>query len=779
MPISRDSFTPHGYLNNPYHTYRLNPSGVIRSIPAIGMGWHYPALHGGYNPRWLYRAFLRFAFVIDGQVYMARQDFKDAGVELRSHIRTGNLFGFRFKKTFGSNWVIITVGFRLLNENCLVSNVQYDGTSKNTSVRVAAFVDYERNTNWSRLMEYSIFVRHTPLTLPPPNVGFTIGSFPEGTAFHFLQIEQWPLQYVEGLKIEDLRDWLVSDGQNIPTPPSQPQEEESQIQLPRRVVGVLFKPYSSVFSSWKFILGRGETVRQAEANAYQAWTKIDGHWLTSSDFERDGKFWKNAPQLSGDWPDHIRRGVVYDFETLRMMVGQPAGIYKHKWDRMQLQGPRTVLAEAAVDMLALSYADPDTAKEVLFGTFADAPEPNVPCSREDGSYNMVAENGEACGTAPEWCFPFHCIEIVWRKTGDVAWLRDIYPHAAAYIEWWLAHRTKDDGGLFYFCSWEAGQDNSPRFGTLPSAGSDASHIRPSDLYAAVAQATRLLSQWAAILELDSSLPSPVATHCHSAPDAVREGQGVRAKWAAIADKYTAETRALWHDGWFYDYDARAATVSPVQDTMQLAPLLCGVATDEQRAALLPILPDPPKHGLVWHPLMWPSIAFCLIEACSEAGAFAVAAHHAWNIVDPVYAWMDSDPESVETKDGGLPGVGREYWPQVVRPMVGGGGAEVYGWGAIGVMFLIRHIVGFREARDGFSLTPNLPPVLLQPNKSYKIKPLHYHDARLSLRYVVGEDGRIAVRLIHIVNGVLTRFRFDTANGASTHFRRDGDTLVQS
>lgn len=34
-----DDCTPHGYIDNPWHTRILNMSGVIRSYPAVGMGW--------------------------------------------------------------------------------------------------------------------------------------------------------------------------------------------------------------------------------------------------------------------------------------------------------------------------------------------------------------------------------------------------------------------------------------------------------------------------------------------------------------------------------------------------------------------------------------------------------------------------------------------------------------------------------------------------------------------------------------------------------------------
>src|SRR2546423_14573565 len=71
---------------------------------------------------------------------------------------------------------------------------------------------------------------------------------------------------------------------------------------------------------------------------------------------------------------------------------------------MQLQAPREVLAEAAMDALFLSYADPELAAEVILGHFESTLHPNLPCMREDGSYNMVADDGQICGTAPEWAF---------------------------------------------------------------------------------------------------------------------------------------------------------------------------------------------------------------------------------------------------------------------------------------------------------------------------------------------------------------------------------------
>src|SRR5262249_8539539 len=48
----------------------------------------------------------------------------------------------------------------------------------------------------------------------------------------------------------------------------------------------------------------------------------------------DELFWQRAPQLSGDWPAHWRRGLVYDLETLRMVMRPPVGSIPHRFDGM-------------------------------------------------------------------------------------------------------------------------------------------------------------------------------------------------------------------------------------------------------------------------------------------------------------------------------------------------------------------------------------------------------------------------------------------------------------
>src|SRR5260370_1422346 len=52
----------------------------------------------------------------------------------------------------------------------------------------------------------------------------------------------------------------------------------------------------------------------------------------------DEAFWSRAPQLSGDWPESWRRGLVYDLETLRMVMRSPVDFIPHVFDGNEIHG---------------------------------------------------------------------------------------------------------------------------------------------------------------------------------------------------------------------------------------------------------------------------------------------------------------------------------------------------------------------------------------------------------------------------------------------------------
>ena len=252
--------------------------------------------------------------------------------------------------------------------------------------------------------------------------------------------------------------------------------------------------------------------------------------------------------------------------------------------------------------------------------------------REDGSYNMVADDGQICGTAPEWGFPIWCCDQIFRRTGDLHWLRRLYPKAAAFLRWWLDHRRDAEGWLVYACSWESGQDVSSRFGPQQTGGTIIEHVRPVDLQASMAQGAEMLARWATLL-----------AHAKSEADDNEDRTYISEAewWQNVANEFTVKTRLMWQDGWFRDYDSATNEWSTQQDAMHLAPVFCGVADWGQVEQLRPFLAQPPKHSSGWAPLSWPPVVMTLVGAADAAQMPLDAAELAYRFIDASYRSIDS------------------------------------------------------------------------------------------------------------------------------------------
>ncbi|HEY3078490.1 MAG TPA: hypothetical protein VGM69_01145 [Chloroflexota bacterium] len=670
-----DRYTPHGYLDNPRHAWRLSRSGVVRTTGGIGFAWHFPSYPGPYGKRWVYTASLEIV-----------PDRADA--ELYCDHHTKELFRFR-----RGEWTVEM----FLDGDALVALV--DGPDDE---RLEARATYRRQLGVSGDWDFGLLARQDP-----DGAGH-LAVYAEGTAFVLLA-DRAPL---EALVTPPDAGWPDRAG---------PIE---------KAVG---QRYSLTDGRLSVVLARAESSQAALDRARRALAGAGPAGRRK--LRADAAFWGGAPRLAGDWPDHWRRGLVYDLETLRAIVRPPLGVYRSRWDGMQVQVPRVVLAETGLDMLLLSYADPATAGEVILGTFRDAIAPNVPCTREDGSVNMVALDGEACGTSPAWCWPLWCIGLLYRRTADRAWLAELVPHAERFLDWWLARRRHPDGAPFYLCGWESGQDASPRFGSAERGGGGIEAIEPVDLDAALALSARLLAGWCAELGRDD------------------------ARWRRVYDDFAARTRALWHDGWFHDRTSAGPTSA--RDPMQLAPLLAGVATPEQASALRAYLTgvpardagaseapprsdrgsgeavDLPGHA-GYSALEWPPVALTALESALQAGAGEWAGRAAAELLERVWRATDAPLHEAERP---LPGVAHEHWPPE-----GPWHTEGYGWGATTALLFLRYVAGVRDEpeSDELRVEPCLPPALRRPGARYELLNLPWRGERLDLTYRVTAEGEVVV-----------------------------------
>jgi hypothetical protein len=646
--VPHDRFTPHGYLDNPHHTRNLNPSGVVRSQRGIGFGWHFPLWPKGYGRGETYRAAMRLYLVDASGVRLELEDFPD----LVATRHTKNEMTYAWSQ----DDLDLTATWFLVGEQAIACRAQVrSGRARRVALGVA--VHYQRVLGVAGVWGESGLVGRLE------DDAVVLQGFEDGDAFAVTVDRPGRAGAAAAFDPEFLRSPSLAGDHVVVTG-----ERGDAVRLVgAQLVDVDLQAGVAQETTW--LLARGRRRGLALDEARRARDRV-GEALTQLRADDEG-FWRGAPRLEGAWPDTWRRGFVTDLETLRMMVRAPIGIYRHAWDAMQIQAPRVVLAEAAIDALLLSYADLATAKDLLLGTFLDAPADNVPCSREDGSYNMVGANGSECGTAPEWGYPVRVAAHLFARDGDTAWLEAIYPGLERFLRWWEDERRDADGYFVYDNSWESGQDLSARFGPQKEGGgSTIRMVRPVDLQAAMADACAHMADFARVLGRD---PAP---------------------WDERPRRYHTTTEAMWHDGGYRDHDARVGW-SDVADVMQLAPVALGRAAPERVAALAPAI-----ARLVDDAYLWPMFVWTATDAALVAEAPDVAVEIVRSTLDRAYgAWDRRSPGP----DDPLPGVTCEYWGTDGRY-----GAEGYGWGAFGVHLLFRVLLGYRPLPDGFALRPFLP-----------------------------------------------------------------------
>jgi Mannosylglycerate hydrolase MGH1-like glycoside hydrolase domain len=739
--VPHDDFTPYGYLDNPYHSWKINPSGVLRSLQPLGMGWHVPNLGSYVHNQFQYTAHLTIGLKIRELVLVTPDDFLRNKCTINSQLHTKNRFEYTcFVPKYD---LTLTARYFLVHEHALGCLLSLSTTS-DTPLPVTCFLIHchIHNPNTSRLWEHGLYA----LQSREHGIGM-LGLASEGDVFiHGASaVEETPVSWGEmgfGISLEDIAAW--ARGRAIAAPDITQREQETGWQVRALALPCSLTLEGSTLSNARLnvVLARGVSQDQT----YKHWKEsIKG--FASVENERlidDETFWERAPQLSGDWPASWRRGMVYDLETLRMTIRPPAGIIPTYWDGMQTQAPRTVLAEAAMDVLFLSYADHDLAAEVILGHFESSPHPNLPCMREDGSYNMVADDGQICGTAPEWGYPLWCCDLLFRRTGDLHWLGRLYPKAAAYLRWWLENRRDAEGWMVYACSWESGQDVSSRFGPQQTGGTIIQHVRPVDLQASIALSAEILARWATLLAGNTQAEADQASS-QQASDLAQEA----AWWQKIAFEYAEKTRTMWRNGWFRDYDSMAREWSTQQDAMHLAPVFCGVVSREQVEQLRQFLAQPPMHSSGWAPLSWPPVVMTLVGAAAAANMPVDAAELAFRFIDGSY--RSTDGRELD-EYGGLPGVTREYRRSLTVGKWGAidyvnAGIEGYGWGALSVFLLIRYVMGLREEEQGvLTVAPVVPQALRRKGASYKIAPVQWGTQTLSVECVVRDADSFVLRL---------------------------------
>lgn len=723
----QSNYTPFGYLDNPAHSTVLNRSGLLRTVPPLGMGWWARAMPWPYGidvERTLgYLSFLQLSVSVGPhslapiRTFHRSSDFAEG--ELVSHYHTKTLLSY----DWAHDGLRFSARYHLANEHALVCMLEVENqadAAQSLTVHASHIYGYPGPMYWGRDGITSQPASETSVSkFWAYGDVFALGSDREAAAYKSTASED---QWHEWIQLNDLNNTggavvRFHEGHDhlytIMSYPItlNPGEGDS-------LVLALVRDTNEVYARQRW----HEAVRTAHESAHAQLTA-------------DEHFYDRAPLLTGDWPQNWRHGWIYDLETLRMTVRPPVGIYKHHWDGMQIHSPRAVLGETCLDMLSLSYADMERAKEVIYGTFADAPMPNVPCSREDGSMNMIGEGGAECGTAPTWGLPFLTIQSLYLRDRDDNWIKSLYPYLKAFIEWWLENRTDDSGWFHANNSWESGQDGSRRFlHGGAQEGTPATYVRTVDIEAAMAHGMMVMAAFARVAGYTRDVEM----------------------WEELAADRVKRTRSMYVDGWFRDFDARANKpfiLDDYYDVMMLTPLALDIATEEQVEGVksrFAYFVENPKHWLEW-PSFWQPFS----EAGWQAGERELIARELVKVGQRIYARTDSreiTPVAERYKDRlpeqynyRIPGVASEFWPVKMESGILSG-AEHYGWGATFPALVIRNLIGFREGRTAFTLAPMLPDSLFEVGKTYGVSDLRWWDMTFDVAYTILPDNALEVRL---------------------------------
>jgi len=681
-------YTPFGYLDNPFHTWKLNRSGVIRVNPPCGFGWLFP---NAQSP--VYRAYLNVGIQFGNHQLLTEDDFKEKDVPLTCSYHSKNLFRFNWHwKNFD-----VMVEFFLADENVLPTNVEINLIDKKVADLSLLFLQsVYLNYRQTGLWDFGLTGRFDEITNSA-----IIKSFAEGYCFT-LKPSVKCQKYIFGDNLARLNNKLQKSEKIFFSTTN-----TSLFSLIHIHVEINAQDSFKTNCVFARSVSEDKTIQLADNYLPRLNTTRNAR------IKQDEQFWQSCPKLEGDWPDHWKRGWVYDWETLRMNLREPVGIFSTRWDAMQIQKPRIVMAETALDMLMMSYAHSEISQEVILGLFQDALDSQVPCAREDGSLNMISEDGSECGTSPAWCFPFYCFESIVMRHFNREWLTKLVPYLEKYLDWWLKNRTDEEGWAVYHCSWESGQDDSIKFLIeQPTGGEIVSHLRAVDLQAAMAQSAKILNFFASCLNQENEY------------------------WKQVYQDFEKKTQEMWQGNWFCDFDTRTndwVNKKDYRDITNLAPFFAAIYSEDQLAISqkwFEYFKENPKY---W--LEWASFFFMYIEACWRVGFKELASQVLFDIVNRVYKnwdrrdWQEGEP---------MPGISVECWG-LEKPY----GSEGYGWAATLSLHIIRSLIGYREYQpdfqNSFLLCPNFPGELLIPGNTYTISSLKFQDKVFSISYEILKD----------------------------------------
>jgi glycogen debranching enzyme len=293
--------------------------------------------------------------------------------------------------------------------------------------------------------------------------------------------------------------------------------------------------------------------------------------------------WINSIDLP-EMPEIRRKTIMKALSILKTQVYTPEGRIKSRWTTPDRWPHKQMwLWDSAFHAIGLRRVDIQLARETIEAMLD---------TQEENGFIPLCANPEENHFYTQPPVLVLAAAMVDETAPDNEWLRKIYPALAKYIEWDLANRDSDGGGLVEWAiennitcrSGESGMDNSPRFDF-------ATRLDAVDFNAFLSHECELLTGFAARL-------------------------GMKEETVFWQDKHNTLNNLinerLWSNvhNFYVDYDLDNGKQSEVLASAGFLPLICGAASQEQAKKLAAHLSNQDTFGT---PLPVASIA----RSCGE------------------------------------------------------------------------------------------------------------------------------------------------------------------
>src|SRR5262249_39612038 len=179
----RDDFPPHGYLDNSYHSWKLHPSGVLRSRQPAGMGWHFPNWGSYRSTQFSYRAHLHVGLEVKRSRLLTPDEFRRAKVSIGCDLHTKNRLRYHWAHPAGPH---IAATYFLMDDHALGCHIALEATPGETqsrAVRLWLAQELVHNPATSRLWEHGLYVVLPGAREPETGAAGLLGVCPEGDAW--------------------------------------------------------------------------------------------------------------------------------------------------------------------------------------------------------------------------------------------------------------------------------------------------------------------------------------------------------------------------------------------------------------------------------------------------------------------------------------------------------------------------------------------------------------------------------------------------------------------